>query len=74
MFKIDKEKYLAIVKSQGVDAALTALHKDKEDWEFTTFEGNQGYKREMWDDLAQVRELSRELWDLSLKMGGKKNP
>jgi hypothetical protein len=67
MLKLDKEKYYGILKSQGVDAALTALHKDKELCEFETFEGSDGYQREMWDYLAEVRELSRELWNTSIQ-------
>jgi hypothetical protein len=69
MFKIDREKYISIMRADGIDAALTRLHKDKEDWEFTTFEGNKGYQREGWDDLFKIREFSRELWDISLKQG-----
>ena len=65
VIKFDKEKYRQILKSQGIAAALTALHKDKNEWEFVTFEGDKGYQRGMWDDLQEVRDFSIELWDLS---------
>jgi len=67
MFQIDREKYIEIMRTHGLDAALTALHIDKDEWEFETFEGSQGYQRELWDALFAVREFSRELWDLSLR-------
>jgi hypothetical protein len=69
MFKIDREKYFRILETQGIDAALTALHHDKESMEFVTFEGEAGYQREGWEDLAEVREFSRELWDRSVELG-----
>ncbi len=58
----DREKYLSILKTEGLPAALTALHKDQERFEFETFEGTEGFQREMWDDLEAVRSFSRELW------------
>lgn len=69
MFKLDKEKYFRILETQGINAAITVLHHDKELMEFETFEGEAGFQREAWDHLADVREFSRELWDRSLAMG-----
>jgi hypothetical protein len=65
-FHFDKEKYLRILKSEGITAALTTLHKDTTGWEYQSFEGEKGYQPEMWEALNQVREFSRELWDLSI--------
>ena len=62
-FKLDKQKYLAIAKNEGLPAAITALHHDKEKLEFQTFEGPTGYQRALWDYLEEVRQFSRELWD-----------
>lgn len=66
MFKLDREKYIQIMKSQGIEAAVTALHVDKNQFEIETFEGQDGYQREMWDYLEEVRKFSRELWDINL--------
>ncbi|MBY0472529.1 hypothetical protein K2X30_15295 [bacterium] len=62
-FKLDKQKYLTILKTQGLPAAITALHHDKEKLEFETFEGQKGYQRALWDYQEEVREFSRQLWD-----------
>jgi hypothetical protein len=64
--KIDRAKYLEILKSEGLPAALTALHRDSEVLEFETFEGPGGYKPEMYAFLEEVRTFSRELWRVSL--------
>lgn len=67
MIHFDREKYIGIMRSQGVNAALTVLHEDVEKWEVDTFEGVEGYQSEMWNDLLEIREFSRELWQLALK-------
>lgn len=66
MIQINKEKYLEIVRTSGVNAALTKLHQDTNVWEIETFEGDQGYSPEMWKDLEEVRNFSRELWEFAL--------
>lgn len=71
MMKLDKEKYLTILRNEGLNAAITALHKDKNEWEVATFEGEAGYQREMWDALAEFRDFSRELWDRAMENDGK---
>ena len=67
MFKLDREKYLAILKKDGLHAAITALHEDARELEFATFEGQEGYQPELWKQLEEVRSFSRELWDNVLK-------
>ena len=67
MLKLNKEKYLRILNSNGLAAALTALHHDKEKFEFETFEGSKGYQRDTWDFLEEVRNFSIELWDKNLE-------
>ncbi|MBC7693263.1 MAG: hypothetical protein H7222_15980 [Methylotenera sp.] len=67
MFKLDREKYYQILKSEGLSAAITTLHRDSTGFEFDTFEGRDGYSREMWDGLFDVREFSRELWNVALE-------
>jgi hypothetical protein len=69
-FTLDKEKYIAIARSEGVNAALTALHQDTNHWEIETFEGEKGFQPQMFQDMIEVRNFSRELWDLSLKQQG----
>jgi hypothetical protein len=63
MFKLDREKYLQILRQQGLSAAITLLHEDARELEFATFEGQAGYRPELWDELQAVRKFSRELWD-----------
>lgn len=62
---LDKDKYLKILRTQGYDSALTALHRDTEVMEFEVFEGEKGYQRPYWDRVEEVREFSRELWRLA---------
>ena len=68
MFQFDKSKYLEILRAQGVNAAITALHNDTNVWEIETFEGDQGYSPEMWNAFENVRNFSRELWANALAM------
>ena len=63
----DKEKYIKIMRTEGVTQALTALHHDTNQWEYQSFEGQNGYQPEMNQALNQVREFSRELWQLALE-------
>lgn len=63
----DREKYLQIARTQGINAALTQLHHDTAAWELEAFEGRDGWKPEMWKKIAQVRDFSRELWEMALK-------
>lgn len=67
MFQIDKQKYVQIMNTEGLNAALTALHRDSEQWEYQTFEGDGGWKPEDWEKLREVRKFSRELWDQVLR-------
>lgn len=69
MFHLDKEKYIRLAQTQGVSTALTTLHRDKERWEFETFEGQEGYQPEMWKVLQDINAFSRELWDMELENG-----
>jgi hypothetical protein len=66
MFKLNREKYLQILKNDGLPAALTTLHKDSERWEHETFEGPEGWQPEAWEALREVRAFSRELWEIGL--------
>jgi hypothetical protein len=66
MDRLNKEKYLEILRNQGLSAALTALHRDTEKVEFETFEGQQGWRPELFEYLKEVRNFSRELWNTQL--------
>lgn len=70
MLKFDRNSYLSLINTQGANAALTKLHADIEIWEQETFEGEKGYQPQLWDDLAEARSFSRELWDAALKQSG----
>jgi len=65
--QFDRQKYLDILHSQGLSAALTALHRDQERFEFETFEGIAGYQPEAFLDLQEIHEFSRELWNRDLE-------
>lgn len=67
MIQFDREKYIRIMRAEGVSKALTVLHLDTERWEAETFEGDKGYQPEMWKDLLSIRDFSRELWDMHLR-------
>jgi hypothetical protein len=64
--KLDRAKYIEILNSEGLSAALTALHRDSERMEFETFEGRDGFKPQLFEYLDEVRAFSRELWRVSL--------
>lgn len=63
----DKEKYLQIMRSSGVNEAITLLHLDIKNWEVEAFEGEEGYQADMIQDLMDVRTFSRELWEVALQ-------
>ncbi|MBI4924971.1 MAG: hypothetical protein HY843_03520 [Bdellovibrio sp.] len=63
----NKQKYIRLYQGEGSNAALTSLHHDKEYLEQLTFESKDGYSRELWDSLEEVRNFSIELWDLCQK-------
>ena len=67
MFQLNKDKYIRILKAEGINTALTALHKDTERGELDSFEGGDGWKSAQWDKLAEARIFSRELWERYLK-------
>lgn len=67
MLKLDREKYLQIARTEGVNAALTRLARDTERMEWDSFEGEGGWKPDQFEALREVREFSRELWQLALK-------
>jgi hypothetical protein len=68
--KFDKERYLRIARSEGINAALTALQTDMIRWEYEAFEGEKGYQPEILGDLDEVRLFSRQLWDQALDEPG----
>mgnify|MGYP001564510200 CR=1 FL=1 len=69
MLHLDREKYLQILRVQGLAAALTALHRDRDGFEFETFEGAQGYQPKAWTTMLEINQFSRELWDTALQEG-----
>ncbi|MCM2323322.1 MAG: hypothetical protein NDJ90_08675 [Oligoflexia bacterium] len=64
---LNREKYLQIARTHGIDAALTTLHRDTTGWEYLTFESEKGYRPEVFEELKTIREFSRELWELALR-------
>ncbi len=60
---LDKERYFQILRTNGLHAALTELHREKEQLEFVTFEGEKGYRPELFQKIEEYCEFSRELWN-----------
>ena len=60
---LDREKYLRIIENEGLSSALTALHQDMWAIEFDCFEGAEGYRPQVFQDLKAYRQFSLELWD-----------
>ena len=63
MKSFNREKYLRILESEGINAAVTQLHKDMWTIEFDCFEGPKGYQPGIFEELKKYRALSIELWD-----------
>jgi hypothetical protein len=63
----EKEKYIKIMQNEGITQALTALHHDTDRWEYQSFEGPEGYQPQLIQALDDVREFSRELWQMALE-------
>lgn len=68
MKSFDKKKYIDLVNTQSLSAALTVLHKDLWDIEFDTFEGPEGWKPQQWALLNEMRLFSRDLWEYGLEL------
>ena len=60
---LNKEKYLRILQTEGLNAAVTQLHQDMWALEFVCFEGVKGYQPQIFEDLKEYRKFSVELWD-----------
>ncbi len=67
MASLNRQKYLDIVQTQGIPAALTALHRDMAVVEYQAFEGNRKAEPEMLAQLNEMRDFSREIWELDLR-------
>ena len=61
-----KEKYLELVKTDGLQNAVNQLHHDLWQLEQNCFDSPEGYQPELWEQLNELRLFSRELWDLKL--------
>ncbi len=61
-FKFDRHKYEQILRTQGLNTALTVLHHDMERMEQECFEGSQGWQPELYEQIKQFRRFSTELW------------
>ncbi|NDG85718.1 MAG: hypothetical protein EBX52_11875 [Proteobacteria bacterium] len=61
-----KQKYLDLVKTDGLQNAVNQLHHDLWALEQECFDTPAGYKPELWKKLNELRLFSRELWDLKL--------
>jgi hypothetical protein len=63
---LDKAKYWEILRTQGLSAAISELHREKEQLEFATFESEAGYRPELFQLVQEYCDFSRELWDSAL--------
>jgi hypothetical protein len=66
MASLDRQKYLEILNSQGVSAALTVLHRDMAIVEYEAFEGDRRAESERLGVLTEMRDFSREIWQIAL--------
>ncbi len=66
MWQLDKDRYLRIAREQSISAALTALHQEQLQLERETFEGEKGWQPALFEKTKELREFSRELWNLDL--------
>lgn len=69
MASLNRQKYLDIVQAQGISAALTTLHRDMAIVEYQAFEGNRKAEPEMLAQLNEMRDFSREIWEIDLRRG-----
>jgi hypothetical protein len=63
MSRLDRDKYISILKSEGLSSAITSLHHDMWELEKECFEGRAGWQPELFADIQKFREFSIELWD-----------
>ena len=63
---LQKEKYLEMAKTQGVQVAVNQLHLDLWEVEKECFDTPEGFQPDTWAHLNEMRLFSRELWDLKL--------
>ena len=66
MLPIDKDKYIQIARTEGPNAAITALHKDTNLIEIESSEGKAGWDPELFEQIKKIRDFSRELWDAAV--------
>ncbi len=62
----NKEKYIALAQSQGLQSAVNLLHHELWELEKECFDTPNGYQPDLWKRLNEMRIFSRELWDLKL--------
>jgi len=67
----ERDKYLQIVKTQGLTTAVSTLHHDLWETEYRCFESQTGYDPVIWKQLNEMRQFSRELWDMKFKTNSK---
>ena len=61
-----KQKYFQMAKSIGVDQTISILHNEVGVLEQKVFDG--GFDRDKFEQVQQLRELSRELWTMRFKV------
>lgn len=64
-YEPDREKYIQILQAQGLHQALSQLHHEIWEIEEECFEGAQGYRPDLYEDLKKYRAFSTELWNLN---------
>ncbi|MBL7714078.1 MAG: hypothetical protein JNL01_01340 [Bdellovibrionales bacterium] len=63
---LNRDYYIRLAKEKGVSYAITELHHEKEKLEHATFEGDKGYRPELFERVQEYAAFSRELWDIAL--------
>jgi hypothetical protein len=65
-FKFNREKYLELVRAQGVSAVITQLQHDIRMLEDEAFEKEPGWQPDLWEEMKKYRDFSAEVWDLRM--------
>jgi hypothetical protein len=62
-FVLNREKYLEVMRREGLARALTLLQQDLSDMEWESFDSHLGYRPEAWESMKAFREFSQYLWN-----------
>ena len=62
VIKFDQSKYDKIFIEKGISATLTEIQKDLNVLEQECFEGKDGYRPEVYEEMKKYRLYSEKIW------------